>query len=68
MTREDIYETAQRYGDPFTGWMFSDAGPARFARQIAEQAKAEERKACAALAAAAEPYQAADLIRARGRA
>ena len=42
MTSDDIYKTAERYGDPFTGWMFNDAGLARFARQIAEQAKSEE--------------------------
>lgn len=41
---------------------------ARHAVDVARRAIAEEREACAQLAEAAGPYQAADLIRARGRA
>lgn len=49
MTSDDIYKTGERYGEKFTGWTFDYAGLSRFARQIAEQAKAEEREACLAL-------------------
>ena len=37
-------------------------------QRFAELVRAEEREACAKLAELAEPYQAADLIRARGQA
>jgi hypothetical protein len=47
------------------GWTLEDGEPNRF-EALCKLAAAHEREACAKIAELAEPYQTADLIRARG--
>tara|TARA_R110000868_G_scaffold90442_5_gene251086 strand:- start:1924 stop:2121 length:198 start_codon:yes stop_codon:yes gene_type:complete len=51
--------------DWHTGWTLDDDEPNRF-EALCKLAAAHEREACAKIAELAEPYQTADLIRARG--
>ena len=66
MTQDEIIEMAQECGligmRPHLDGIYSEALVA-FAKLVAEK----EREACAKVAEMAEPYQAADLIRARGQ-
>jgi hypothetical protein len=65
MTRDDIIRMARE-----CGLMMRDEpmlGVERFAALAYDAGVAAEREACAQLAETAEPYQCADLIRARGR-
>ena len=73
MTKEDIIRMAQEAGDadridPFTkdgDWVILTPDELeRFAALVASA----EREACAKIADTAEPYNSADLIRARGQA
>jgi hypothetical protein len=59
-------ELAKQVGlDWQTGWTLEDGEPNRF-EALCKLAAAHEREACAKIAELAEPYQTADLIRARG--
>jgi hypothetical protein len=59
-------ELAKQVGlDWQTGWTLEDDEPNRF-EALCKLAAAHEREACAKIAELAEPYQTADLIRARG--
>jgi hypothetical protein len=60
MTREDVIQMAQKAGFVWLGEYHSNLED--FAKLVARH----EREACAKIADIAEPYQSADLIRARG--
>jgi hypothetical protein len=62
MTNEDIIKLAIEH--TVSGLKFDEDGLVRFATLVAQH----EREACAKIAETAEPYQSADLIRARGQA
>jgi hypothetical protein len=69
MNREDIIRMARNIASQAThgrNWTYEYA--MSVAMQLVEAGAAAEREACAQLAEKAEPYQAADLIRARGQA
>ena len=52
--------------DKIPAWVLRDAELEKFAELVEAAARADEREACARIAELAEPYQTADLIRARG--